>query len=99
MNADPVNVKHTSQKSTKEVLCEKIEGDLDKIKQSNNTNKQLHLTGTLNMNLLKPAKEANPYFRFGYVPQTILNHTQGQLLVSTNADPIKVNKQVNNKRQ
>ena len=35
----------------------------------------------------KTVGEVNIYIRFVYAPNTICNHTQGQVLVSINADP------------
>ena len=40
------------------------------------------------MNFHKPAVEENIYVRFVYAPHTIYNHTQGQVPVSMNADPV-----------
>ena len=47
-------------------------------------------TSTLDRILHKYVGGANPYFRFGYVPLTILNHTQGQFSGSMNADTMNV---------
>ena len=44
-------------------------------------------TDTLDRVFHKPFVEANPYIRFGYDPQTIFNHTGGQVPGQTNADP------------
>ena len=58
-------------------------------------NKQLHLTVPLAETFYKPAGEANPYLRFGYIPQIISNHTQVLVSGSMNSDPINTNKKVN----
>ena len=47
-------------------------------------------TGTIDMTFHKPAREANPYIRLGYIPLNICNHTQGQVSVSMNDDPINM---------
>ena len=49
-----------------------------------------YLTDTLVMNFLKASREANPYFQLGYIPQTILYHTQRQVLKSMNTDLINI---------
>ena len=38
------------------------------------------------MNFYKPVVEANPYVQFLYIPQTISNHTQEQVLGSMISD-------------
>ena len=45
---------------------------------------------TLATTLHKPAGEANPYVRFGYVLLEIFWHTQGQVSVPMNSDPINM---------
>ena len=50
---------------------------------------QLHPTGTLSKTFHKPAGEANTYVKFGYVPQKICNHNQGQFSVAMKSDSIK----------
>ena len=45
---------------------------LDQEKKSIESNKSDNPTVTLNTTFEKPAREANPYVRFGYVPQTVL---------------------------
>ena len=49
-------------------------------KQSIPVNKKLHPAGTLVKIFQKAAEGANPYVRFGYVPQTVFNHTRGEVL-------------------
>ena len=60
-------------------------------------NKSEHSTVILVTSFHKPP-EKNPYVRFEYGPQKIYKHTRGQVSVSTNADPITANKQVNNQQ-
>ena len=45
-------------------------------------------TGILATNFHKPVGESNPYVWFGYGKLIICNHTQGQVSVSMNTDPI-----------
>ena len=47
-------------------------------------------TGNLDTTFHKPAEEENPYVRFGYGSLKICNHTQGQVSLSMNADPINM---------
>ena len=47
-------------------------------------------TATLTTIFHKPVGEVNMYVRFRYGPLTILNHTQGQVSGSINADPINI---------
>ena len=65
-------------------------------KQSIEVNDKLQTTRTLAKTLLEPTGEENLYVQFVYVQQKICNHTQGQVLVSMNTDPINTNKQINN---
>ena len=58
-------------------------------------NKSEHPTAPLVTNLHKPTGEENLYVRFGYIPQTIFNHTPGQVSLIINDDSINSNKQVN----
>ena len=81
MNSYTVIPIYISQQQQKKVYVNNFKEILDQLKQSINLNRQLHSTRPLAMDLLKPAGEANPYFRFGYGPQKIFNHTQGQVLV------------------
>ena len=71
---------------------------LDQSKQLIHTNNSVHPTGTPATTFLEPAGETNLYVQFVYVPQTIFNHTRGQVIGSMNADLINANKQVNNKQ-
>ena len=51
-------------------------------------NKQLTTNITLTMKFLKYAGEANLYVKFVYVPHKNYNDTQGQVLISMDADPM-----------
>ena len=62
------------------------------IKRRNQENKSEHPTGTLATSFQKPLGEANPYVRFGYGPLKNFNHTQRQVVVSINPDPINTKK-------
>ena len=42
------------------------------------------------MTFHKPVGEENTYVRFGYFPQTVWNHTQGQFSGSMHYDPVNV---------
>ena len=77
---------YTNQEPTKEGLCEELEGDIRSIKKINGVNDQLESTGTLATTFHKPAGEASPYVWFGFVLQTIFNHTREQVLVPMNSD-------------
>ena len=66
---------HTSKKSTKELLKEELEGNFIRSKKSIEENKSEHPTGTLGTTFHKSSGEENPFVQFGYVPQTICNHT------------------------
>ena len=59
-------------------------------------NKQLNLNGTLAATFLKPAEEEKLYVLFVYSPQTIFNHTQGQVFLLINSDMININKKDKN---
>ena len=47
-------------------------------------------TGTLTTTFHKTAGKENPYAQFRYVKLKICNHTQGQVSVSINTDPIHI---------
>ena len=49
-----------------------------------------HKTSTLTTTFQKPVREENPYVMFWYSPLTICYHTQGQVSVSMNSDPINM---------
>ena len=69
---------------------------LDQENHSIKLDKYEHPTVTIATTLHKPVWGANPYVRFGYVPQTIFEHTWVQLSGSMNNDMINADKQVNN---
>ena len=53
----------------------------DQEEQSIDVNTQLQPTGTIATNLPTTEGEASPYVKFGYGPNTIYNHNQGQVSV------------------
>ena len=70
---------------------------LDQEKQKIGVNKKLHPTGTLAMNFLIHYVEANLYVQLPIIPQKYFNRAQVKVSVSINADPVDLNKWVNNK--
>ena len=96
MNANPINVIHKIQQSTKERLQQRTWrrfwiNQRNQLKQTSMNNQPVPLP--------QPSTNlpgGNPYVRFGYSPQKIFNHTLGQVSGSMNSDPINVNKHVNN---
>ena len=92
MNADKVNTKIQINNKQSNCCVVNLKEILYQSKQSIDVNMQFHPTGTLATTLLNPPGEENPYVQFLYGPQKIFNHTQGQLSVSMNYDPINRNK-------
>ena len=71
---------------------------LDQTKKMISVNKQLHQTDILSTNFFNPAGKLNMHIQFIYGPHTIFNLSQVHILVSMSADPINVQKQVNNQQ-
>ena len=65
---------------------------LDQGKQAIEAKKSDHPTGTLVTTFQKPVGGANPYVRFGCVPQKISNHIRGKFSGSMNAEQINAKK-------
>ena len=61
---------------------------LYQINKSIEANKSEQPTVTLTLTFHKPVGEENPYVRSGYGPQKLFNHTQGQVSVSNNSNPV-----------
>ena len=98
MSTDPDNAKTQVLNQQRKSWMMNLKYILDKSKQYIDVKKYENPTGTLDTTFLKPVVGVNPFVRFGYDPQTICNHTQGQVSGSMNADPINTNKQFINRQ-
>ena len=68
MNADPINMIHTSKNQQKKSWTNNLKNILDQEKISIEANKSEHSTDKLSMTSHKPAGGVNPYTQFGYGP-------------------------------
>ena len=75
-------VRNQQRKSWAIKLKEILDQSKQLIKVKNNKNP----TSTLSMTFLIPEGGSNIYVQFLYIPQTISNHTQGQVLGSMISD-------------